>query len=107
MRAAIIGGGAAGMYAAVMLAQAGHSVTIYEKNEINELQNECSLVIKGYKLDDISYLESIEDSSLRVTLIDLEGNVIFHFDCFETNPENGYKYCVNNTGWTVNYKGNK
>lgn len=31
MRAAIIGGGAAGMYAAVMLAQAGHSVTIYEK----------------------------------------------------------------------------
>ena len=33
MRAAIIGGGAAGMYAAVMLAQAGHSVTIYEKNE--------------------------------------------------------------------------
>ena len=33
MRAAIIGGGAAGMYAAIMLAQAGHSVTIYEKNE--------------------------------------------------------------------------
>ena len=33
MRAAIIGGGAAGMYASVMLAQAGHSVTIYEKNE--------------------------------------------------------------------------
>ena len=33
MRAAIIGGGAAGMYAADMLAQAGHSVTIYEKNE--------------------------------------------------------------------------
>ena len=33
MRAVIIGGGAAGMYAAVMLAQAGHSVTIYEKNE--------------------------------------------------------------------------
>ena len=31
--------------------------SIYEKNEINELQNECSLVIKGYELDDISYIE--------------------------------------------------
>ena len=39
--------------------------SIYEKNEIIELQNECSLVIKGYELDDIAYLESIEDSSLR------------------------------------------
>ena len=62
--------------------------SIYEKNEINELQNECSLVIKGYKLDDISYLESIEDSSLRVTLIDLEGNVIFDNQLNESEMEN-------------------
>ena len=33
MRAAVIGGGAAGMYAAIGLADAGHTVTIYEKNE--------------------------------------------------------------------------
>ena len=62
--------------------------SIYEKNEINELQNECSLVIKGYELDDISYLESIEDSSLRVTLIDLEGNVIFDNQLNESEMEN-------------------
>ena len=62
--------------------------SIYEKNEIIELQNECSLVIKGYKLDDISYLESIEDSSLRVTLIDLEGNVIFDNQLDENEMEN-------------------
>ena len=62
--------------------------SIYEKNEIIELQNECSLVIKGYKLDDISYLESIEDSSLRVTLIDLEGNVIFDNQLDESEMEN-------------------
>ncbi|MDY3995049.1 MAG: ATP-binding protein [Candidatus Onthovivens sp.] len=62
--------------------------SIYEKNEIIELQNECSLVIKGYKLDDISYLESIEDSSLRVTLIDLEGNVIFDNQLNESEMEN-------------------
>ena len=62
--------------------------SIYEKNEIIELQNECSLVIKGYKLDDISYLESIKDSSLRVTLIDLEGNVIFDNQLDESEMEN-------------------
>ena len=62
--------------------------SIYEKNEIIELQNECSLVIKGYKLDDISYLESIEDSSLRVTLIDLEGNVIFDNQLDKSEMEN-------------------
>ena len=62
--------------------------SIYEKNEIIELQNECSLVIKGYELDDISYLESIEDSSLRVTLIDLEGNVIFDNQLDESEMEN-------------------
>ena len=62
--------------------------SIYEKNEIIELQNECSLVIKGYVLDDISYLESIEDSSLRVTLIDLEGNVIFDNQLDESEMEN-------------------
>lgn len=62
--------------------------SIYEKNEIIELQNECSLIIKGYKLDDISYLESIEDSSLRVTLIDLEGNVIFDNQLNESEMEN-------------------
>ena len=62
--------------------------SIYEKNEIIELQNECSLVIKGYELDDISYLESIEDSSLRVTLIDLEGNVIFDNQLDENEMEN-------------------
>ena len=62
--------------------------SIYEKNEINELQNECSLVIKGYELDDISYIESIEDSSLRVTLIDLEGNVIFDNQLDESEMEN-------------------
>ena len=62
--------------------------SIYEKNEIIELQNECSLVIKGYKLDDISYLESIEVSSLRVTLIDLEGNVIFDNQLDESEMEN-------------------
>ena len=62
--------------------------SIYEKNDIIELQNECSLVIKGYKLDDISYLESIEDSSLRVTLIDLEGNVIFDNQLDESEMEN-------------------
>ena len=62
--------------------------SIYEKNEIIELQNECSLVIKGYKLDDISYLESIEDSSLRVTLIDLEGDVIFDNQLNESEMEN-------------------
>ena len=62
--------------------------SIYEKNEIIELQNECSLVIKGYELDDISYLESIEDSSLRVTLIDLEGNVIFDNQIDESEMEN-------------------
>ena len=62
--------------------------SIYEKNEIIELQNECSLVIKGYKLEDISYLESIEDSSLRVTLIDLEGNVIFDNQLNESEMEN-------------------
>ena len=62
--------------------------SIYEKNEINELQNECSLVIKGYELDDISYIESIEDSSLRVTLIDLEGNVIFDNQLNESEMEN-------------------
>ena len=62
--------------------------SIYEKNEIIELQNECSLVIKGYELDDISYLESIEDSSLRVTLIDLEGNVIFDNQFNESEMEN-------------------
>ena len=62
--------------------------SIYEKNEINELQNECSLVIKGYELDDISYLESIEDSSLRVTLIDLEGNVVFDNQLNESEMEN-------------------
>ena len=33
MRVAVIGGGAAGMYAAIGLADAGHTVTIYEKNE--------------------------------------------------------------------------
>ena len=62
--------------------------SIYEKSEIIELQNECSLVIKGYELDDISYLESIEDSSLRVTLIDLEGNVIFDNQLDESEMEN-------------------
>lgn len=62
--------------------------SIYEKNEIIELQNECSLLIKGYELDDISYLESIEDSSLRVTLIDLEGNVIFDNQLDESEMEN-------------------
>ena len=62
--------------------------SIYEKNEIIELQNECSLVIKGYELEDISYLESIEDSSLRVTLIDLEGNVIFDNQLDESEMEN-------------------
>lgn len=62
--------------------------SIYEKNEIIELQNECSLVIKGYELDDISYLESIEDSSLRVTLIDLEGNVIFDNQLDKSEMEN-------------------
>ena len=62
--------------------------SIYEKNEIIELQNECSLVIKGYELDDVSYLESIEDSSLRVTLIDLEGNVIFDNQLNESEMEN-------------------
>ena len=62
--------------------------SIYEKNEIIELQNECSLVIKGYKLDGISYLESIEDSSLRVTLIDLDGNVIFDNQLDESEMEN-------------------
>ena len=62
--------------------------SIYEKNEIIQLQNECSLVIKGYELDDISYLESIEDSSLRVTLIDLEGNVIFDNQLDESEMEN-------------------
>ena len=62
--------------------------SIYEKNEIIQLQYECSLVIKGYKLDDISYLESIEDSSLRVTLIDLEGNVIFDNQLNESEMEN-------------------
>ena len=62
--------------------------SIYEKNEIIELQNECSLIIKGYKLDDISYLESIEDSSLRVTLIDLEGNVIFDNQLNESEMAN-------------------
>lgn len=62
--------------------------SIYEKNEIIQLQNECSLVIKGYELDDISYLESIEDSSLRVTLIDLEGNVIFDNQLDESGMEN-------------------
>ena len=62
--------------------------SIYEKNEIIELQNECSLVIKGYELDDISYLESTEDSSLRVTLIDLEGNVIFDNQLDESEMEN-------------------
>ena len=62
--------------------------SIYEKNEIIELQNECSLVIKGYELDDISYLESIEDSSLRVTLIDLEGNVVFDNQLDESEMEN-------------------
>ena len=62
--------------------------SIYEKNEIIELQNECGLVIKGYELDDISYLESIEDSSLRVTLIDLEGNVIFDNELDESEMEN-------------------
>ena len=62
--------------------------SIYEKNEIIELQNECSLVIKGYELDDISYLESIEDSSLRVTLIDLDGNVIFDNQLDESEMEN-------------------
>ena len=62
--------------------------SIYEKNEIIELQNECSLVIKGYELDDISYIESIEDSSLRVTLIDLEGNVIFDNQLDESEMEN-------------------
>ena len=62
--------------------------SIYEKNEIIELQNECSLVIKGYELDDISYLESIEDSSLRVTLIDLDGNVIFDNQLDKSEMEN-------------------
>lgn len=62
--------------------------SIYEKSEIIELQNECSLIIKGYELDDISYLESIEDSSLRVTLIDLEGNVIFDNQLDESEMEN-------------------
>ena len=62
--------------------------SIYEKNEIIELQNECSLVIKGYELEDISYLESIEVSSLRVTLIDLEGNVIFDNQLDESEMEN-------------------
>ena len=62
--------------------------SIYEKNEIIQLQNECSLVIKGYELDNISYLESIEDSSLRVTLIDLEGNVIFDNQLDESEMEN-------------------
>ena len=62
--------------------------SIYEKNEIIELQNECSLVIKGYELEDISYLESIEVSSLRVTLIDLEGNVIFDNQLNESEMEN-------------------
>ena len=62
--------------------------SIYEKNEIIELQNECSLVIKGYELEDISYLESIEDSSLRVTLIDLDGNVIFDNQLDESEMEN-------------------
>ena len=62
--------------------------SIYEKNEIIQLQYECSLVIKGYELDDISYLESIEDSSLRVTLIDLEGNVIFDNQLDESEMEN-------------------
>ena len=62
--------------------------SIYEKNEIIELQNECSLVIKGYELDDISYFESIEDSSLRITLIDLEGNVIFDNQLDESEMEN-------------------
>lgn len=33
MRVAIVGGGAAGMYAAIQLAQTGHAVTLYEKNE--------------------------------------------------------------------------
>ena len=62
--------------------------SIYEKNEIIQLQNECSLVIKGYELEDISYLESIEVSSLRVTLIDLEGNVIFDNQLNESEMEN-------------------
>ena len=62
--------------------------SIYEKNEIIELQNECSLVFKGYELEDISYLESIEDSSLRVTLIDLDGNVIFDNQLDESEMEN-------------------
>ena len=50
MRAAIIGGGAAGMYAAVMLAQAGHSVTIYEKNFYYSFNNDYVLCSCKYGL---------------------------------------------------------
>lgn len=75
---------------------------------INNLQEEnyietinYSYVIKEVNSEDNEFLEVYCNADLEA----LEGNVIFHFDCYETNPENGYKYCVKNTGWTVQYKG--
>lgn len=72
---------------------------LQEENYIET--SDYSYVIKEVNIEDNDYISIYCKGNIEA----LEGNVIFHFDCFETNPENGYKYCVNNTGWTVNYKG--
>ena len=64
--------------------------------------SDYSYVIKEINSEDNEFIEVYCNPNIE----DLDGNIIFHFDCFETNPENGYKYCVNNTGWTVKYNSN-
>ena len=63
--------------------------------------NDYMYVIKEINLEDNEFIEIVCNADTE----DLDGNLIFHFDCFETNPETAYKYCVKDTGWTVNYQG--
>ena len=60
----------------------------YKSSQINILKNEASLVIKGVEDEGVSYLEDLEFSNHRITLINNDGVVLFDTDHDYSTMEN-------------------
>lgn len=70
------------------------------------LQEEHFIYTKDYNyvIKEVNY-EGNEFFTIYATadIEEISGSIFMHFDCFERNLENAYKYCLGRTDWEVRY----
>lgn len=70
---------------------------ISEENYIET--SDYSYIIKEIKNANNQYVNVYCSANIE----DIKGSVFLYFDCYNKNLEQGYAYCVSQTGWSIEY----